>query len=186
LILVAAFAASLRTVILKLHLNETVMRRQHGKFVRQSREGARRMNTRIISIVIPALAGGLVTSLPANAQQPLGNYAGDLIISSRTYTDPGFSAGTPLPFNASGTGTTSTLNTSTGSAFCANANCSVNVWNNDAADANFGITAGIFLQDVNASSGAVDNTVNVTQIAANEGINLVTSFQSICRPTEAH
>src|SRR5208282_5012738 len=60
----------------------------------------------------------------------------------------------------------------------ANSNCSSNVWNNDTADANFGITSGIYLQNVNTTTGAVDNTVNVTQLAANAGINLVTSFSS--------
>jgi hypothetical protein len=121
---------------------------------------------------------GAAIGLPANAQQALGTFGGDLIISSSTYTDEGFASGTPLPFNASGTGTTSTLNATSGSAFCANSNCSQNVWNNVSADANFGITSGIFLQDINRTTGQVDNTVNVTQLATMEGINLVTSFSS--------
>ncbi|MGO8857070.1 MAG: beta strand repeat-containing protein [Steroidobacteraceae bacterium] len=125
------------------------------------------------------LAGGAFVGLPANAQQALGNFGGDLIVSSSTYTNTGFAAGTALPFNASGTLTGgSTLNASAGGAFCANSNCSSNVWNNDTADANFGITSGIYLQNVNTTTGAVDNTVNVTQLAANAGINLVTSFSS--------
>jgi hypothetical protein len=125
-----------------------------------------------------ALALGTVAALPAGAQQALGNYGGSLIVSSSTYTDAGFGVGATLPYNASGTGTTSTLNTTAGSAFCANANCSSNVWNNVNADPNFGITSGIYLQNVNTSTGAVENTVNVTQLAASEGINLVTSFSS--------
>jgi hypothetical protein len=138
------------------------------------------MNKRIVLALAPAVvAGGMFTALPANAQQALGNFGGDLIVSSSTYTDTGFSAGTALPYNASGTLTGgSTLNTTAGSAFCANSNCSSNVWNNDTADANFGITAGIYLQNINTSTGNVDNTVNVTQLAANSGINLVTSFSS--------
>jgi hypothetical protein len=137
------------------------------------------MNKRIVLRTLSAaLAGGIVVALPAEAQQPLGNYGGDLIVTSSTYTDPGFAAGTALPFNGPGTGTTSTVNATAGSAFCSNSNCSANVWNNDLADANFGITAAILAQNINTTSGAVDNTVNVTQLAANEGINLVTSFSS--------
>jgi hypothetical protein len=137
------------------------------------------MDKRIVSALIAVAAvGGMVWAMPAAAQQALGNFGGDLIVSSSTYTDTGFGAGTALPYNASGTGTTSTLNTVAGSAFCANANCSSNVWNNVSADANFGITSGIFLQNINTSTGNIDNTVNVTQLAANAGVNLATSFSS--------
>jgi hypothetical protein len=137
------------------------------------------MNKLAIAISLAAGTGAAtVAALPASAQQALGNYAGDLLVSSSSYTDTGFGVGTALPYNASGTGTTSTLNTVAGSAFCANANCSSNVWNNVTTDANFGITSGIYLQNVNTSTGTVDNTVNVTQLAANAGINLATSFSS--------
>lgn len=137
------------------------------------------MKRLVIAGASPAVvAVGVLSALPAMAQQALGNYGGDLIVSSSTYTDTGFAAGTALPYNASGTGSTSTLNATAGSGFCANSNCSSNVWTNVATDANFGITSGIFLQNVNTTTGAVDNTVNVTQLAANEGINLVTSFSS--------
>ncbi len=137
------------------------------------------MKQQLFRAAVPAtLVAGAFLAPAAHAQQALGNFGGDLIVSSSTYIDPGFAAGTPLPFNSSGTGTTSTLNASVGSAFCASSNCSVNVWNNVNSDANFGITAGIVLQNINSASGAVDNTVNVTQIAANAGINLVTSFSS--------
>jgi hypothetical protein len=134
--------------------------------------------TTVATAIAGTLAGVLIVALPAAAQQALGNFGGDLIVSSSTYTDTGFGVGTALPYNASGTGTTSTLNTVAASAFCANANCSSNVWNNDTSDANFGITSGIFLQNVNTSTGSVDNTVNVTQLAANAGVNLATSFSS--------
>jgi hypothetical protein len=131
------------------------------------------------AIAVPALAGAAFLAAPAHAQQAVGNYGGDLIVSSSSYTDPGFAAGVALPFNSSGTpATSSTLNASVGSAFCASSNCSVNVWNNDLTDANFGITASIILQDVNTKTGSVDNSVNVTQLAANAGINLATSFSS--------
>jgi hypothetical protein len=114
-------------------------------------------------------------AMPAQAQQasPLGNYAGDLIVSSASYTDPGFTVGTALPNSGGVTAVAS-------SAFCSGsaANCSTNVWKNDGPDANFGITANIILQDLNATNGTVDNSVNVTQLAAAQGVNLNTSFSS--------
>lgn len=137
------------------------------------------MNKSILRAALPAsLAAGCLLSLPAAAQQALGDYSGDLIVSTSNYTDAGFAAGIALPYNAAGTGTTSTLNAIAGSAFCASSNCSSNVWNNDTTDANFGITSAIVLQDVNTRTGAVDNSVNVTQLAAAAGINLATSFSS--------
>jgi hypothetical protein len=136
------------------------------------------MNKLSLWTVLPATLSGVVLVSPAQAQQALGNFGGDLIVSSSTYTDPGFAAGAALPFNASGTGSTSTLNASVGSAFCASSTCSVNVWNNSTADANFGITSSIVLQNINTTSGFIDNSVNVTQLAAAQGINLTTSFSS--------
>jgi hypothetical protein len=138
------------------------------------------MHNRILRAdAFAALASGTLMALPVYAQQALGNYGGSLIVSSSTYTDTGFGVGTPLPYNSGGNlNGGSTLSTSAASAFCANANCSSNVWNNDAVDANFGITSGIFLQNVSTTTGSVMNTVNVTQIAASDGINLATSFSS--------
>lgn len=127
------------------------------------------------------LAVALLAASPAQAQTALGNYGGDLIISSSSYTDPGFSVGAALPIDTaigSGTSGTSNVNATAASTFCTTSNCSGNVWNNDSVDANFGIGAAIYLQAVNPNSGAVADTVNVTQLAANEGINLVTSFSS--------
>jgi hypothetical protein len=115
----------------------------------------------------------IVATAPAQAQQALGDFSSDLIVSSSTYTDPGFAVGAALPNSAAGSGSATAS-----SAFCTSANCSGNVWNNDLTDANFGITGDIILQNINTSTGAVDNTVNVTQIAAAAGINLVTSFSS--------
>src|SRR5579859_6762541 len=137
------------------------------------------MKQSVLWVMWPVTLGaGAFLSHPVQAQEALGNFSSDLIVSSSTYTDPGFAAGTPLPFNSSGTGTTSTLNAGVGSAFCGNSTCSTNVWTNDGTDANFGITAAIVLQNVNTKTGAVDNSVNVTQIAASAGINLATSFAS--------
>jgi len=112
-----------------------------------------------------------IITLPAYAQQALGNYSNDLIVSYTTYVDPGFGVGAALPLTTSTAAITSSL-------FCSNANCSSNVWNNATVDPNFGTTSQVFLQNMNATNGIVDNTVNVTQIAAQQGINLVTSFAS--------
>ena len=129
------------------------------------------MNTWGLRAAIGAiLAAGAVAGLPAGAQT-LGNYAGDLIVSSSTYTDPGFGVGYALPNSGGVTATNS-------SAFCSNANCSANVWNNVNADANFGITSNLYLSNVNPLTGAVDNTLNVSALAASQGINLNTSFSS--------
>jgi hypothetical protein len=123
-------------------------------------------------IVIGAAATtAVMATSAAQAQQALGNFSNDLIVSSATYTDPGFLVGAALP----NSGGVTAINSS---AFCSSANCSSNVWNNDSVDANFGITADIVLQNINTTTGAVDNTVNVTQIAAAAGVNLVTSFSS--------
>jgi hypothetical protein len=123
------------------------------------------------STIPAALAGGALLSQPAAAQAALGNYSGDLLVSSSTYTDPGFAVGALLPNSAGVTATAS-------SAFCGNATCSVNVWNNEAADANFGITSDLYLSNINTKTGVVDNTVNVTTLAAAQGISLTTSFSS--------
>lgn len=131
-----------------------------GKVFRRGAVGA---------VVVAAIAA----HAPAEAQQALGNFSSDLIVSSSSYTDPGFAAGAALPDSAAGSGTATAS-----SAFCSTSNCSGNVWNNDLTDANFGITGDIILQNINTTTGAVDNTVDVTQVAAAAGINLVTSFSS--------
>lgn len=125
---------------------------------------------------VPFLASAAVASLmaqSAGAQQALDSFASDLIVSSSTYTDPGFAVGAALPDSATGAGTAVAS-----SAFCTNSTCSSNVWNNASVDGNFGITSQILLQNINTSSGHVDNSVNVSQLAAQQGINLVTSFPS--------
>jgi hypothetical protein len=118
-----------------------------------------------------ALVAMVMIGSPAEAQTALGSYTSDLLVSSSTYTDPGFAVGYALPNSGGVTAIAS-------SAFCSNANCSSNVWNNVNADANFGITSNLYLSNVNPLTGAVDNTVNVSAVAAAQGINLNTSFSS--------
>jgi PEP-CTERM motif-containing protein len=132
----------------------------------------RRVPTARRSVIYASiLACGALSVNVAYADAALGSYAGDLIVSSATYYDPGFASGSALPISTGAT-------TSAGSAFCTTSNCLGNVWNNDGVDANFGVTAGITLQDVNASTGTVDNTLDLTSLATAQGINLVTSFSS--------
>ena len=123
-----------------------------------------------ISIAIGTLAG-----LPVSAQTTLGTYAGDLLVSSSTYTDPNFAVGAVLPNSQNGATPTYAI---ASSACCTTSNCSGNVWNNDSADANFGITSNLVISNVNATTGATDNSVNITALAAAQGINLNTSFSS--------
>jgi hypothetical protein len=130
------------------------------------------MNKLALFAAIPAtLASGVFMGLPANAQQALGNFGSDLLVSSSTYTDPGFAVGAALPNSGSVTAVAS-------SAFCTTSNCSGNVWNNASVDANFGITSNLYVSNVNTTSGTIDNTVNVSALAAAQGINLNTSFSS--------
>jgi hypothetical protein len=106
----------------------------------------------------------------------VGGIPGDLLVSSTNYYDPGFAAGIALPYSS--TFTSSTLNATAGSAFCASADCSSNVWTNSAKDGNFGVSSGITIQSVNPKTGAVNASLDVTALAAKQGINLVTSFAS--------
>jgi hypothetical protein len=130
------------------------------------------MNKLAIAI---SIAAGTAAALPAAAQSALGNYTGDLLVSSSTYTDPGFAVGAALPNNQNGANPTLAV---ASSAFCTTSNCSGNVWNNASVDANFGITSNLIVSNVNASTGATDNSVNITALAAAQGINLNTSFSS--------
>jgi hypothetical protein len=130
------------------------------------------MNKLAIAI---SIAAGTAAALPAAAQSALGNYTGDLLVSSSTYTDPGFAVGAALPNNQNGVNPTLAV---ASSAFCTTSNCSGNVWNNASVDANFGITSNLIVSNVNASTGATDNSVNITALAAAQGINLNTSFSS--------
>lgn len=129
------------------------------------------MKRAVPSLAVAAFVSIAVQSPAALAQQALGGFSGDLIISSSTYVDPGFAAGATLPNSG-------TVTANSSSAFCTTATCSGNVWNNATVDGNFGTTSQVFLQNVNTTTGTVDNTVNVSAIAAQQGISLSTSFPS--------
>jgi hypothetical protein len=95
----------------------------------------------------PRLAIALALALPALAHAQAFS-AGDLIVSGSTYADVGqvstISAGSLLaPATAGGAGTVATANGSFASVF-----------NNAGADASFGVTSQIFLQDYSTTAGA--------------------------------
>lgn len=123
------------------------------------------------ALYVAAAAVASLGARVADAQQALGNYGGDLLVSTSFYTDPNFASGAALP-NSGG------VNAVASSVFCGGSNCSTNVWQNASVDGNFGTTSQILLQNINTTTGAVDNSVNVSQIAAQQNINLSTSFPS--------
>jgi len=146
------------------------------------------MNHRNTALAVIALSTGLTLAAPARAQ--LAAYEGtDVFVSSSTYFDPNFSTGTLLPLGSATTGLSTNTLTTAASAFCGNADCSLNVWNNSlkttagvpgsgANDGNLGITSAITISAVNTTTGLTDASVNVTSAAAALGISAVTSFSS--------
>ena len=112
-----------------------------------------------------AVAATLVAATGAHAQ--------NLIVSSTDYFDPNYAVGTTLP-------NSKPVTTTTSSAFCSGSatNCSTNVWSGASADANFGTTSAIVLSQVDATTGATYGSLNLTSLAAANGINVVTSFAS--------
>jgi hypothetical protein len=59
------------------------------------------VNKLIASTAVPAaFAAGMMLTAPAGAQQALGDFSNDLIVSSATYADPGFAAGASTPGTA--------------------------------------------------------------------------------------
>lgn len=121
-----------------------------------------------------ALARKLSLAIGLTLAASQAAHAQNLIVSTTNYIDPNFSVGAVLPNNSTAGGVLATSS----SAFCSNSTCSANVWNNAAVDANFGTTASLGLQQIDPITGNVINSVNVTQQAAAQGINLVTSFAS--------
>ncbi len=55
---------------------------------------------------------------------------------------------------------------------------SLAIFNNETPDPSFGITAPILIDQYNTGTNTVDNTINVTQLAAAQHLNLTTSFPS--------
>jgi len=134
------------------------------------------MQTRNITLsraIRTALTGGLLlTGLTSTAfaDNSLVFNPGDLVVTSSQY-DGTANAIVPGTTNLAGANATSTVKAIGDSSFA-------NVFNNNTVDGSFGVTSPIFISNVNPSNGNIDSTVNLTQIAANQGINLVTSFSS--------
>jgi hypothetical protein len=112
------------------------------------------------------------SSIPAGTVNsgPVLFNAGDLVVTSSYYegTASNLVAGSTLAGSTAGVTSTAVA---AGSSY-------LNVWNNTTPDGSFGITSPIIVSDVNASTGAVNTNYNLTNIAATQGINLVTSFSS--------
>ena len=102
-------------------------------------------------------------TVSVSAPAPISS-AGYLLISRAHYAGANITAGsTVLPNGATATAS----------------GAYPQVWGNDAADASFGVTAPIYLDVVNKSTGALVNSTNLTTLVAGElGLNITTSFSS--------
>jgi hypothetical protein len=91
---------------------------------------------------------------------------GNLLVSTSTYTGTAstVTVGNPLPGSG---GLTATAN-----------GTYPNVFNNDLVDASFGVTSPIFLEQFTTSGTMVGIPLDVTALAAAQGVNLATSFPS--------
>jgi hypothetical protein len=138
-----------------------------------SRSRARLSRTQLTVASLLATA-----AIPAFASDPPVVFqTGDLVISSSFYQ--GNSSTVTVGGNLPSVVVNSNSNPTT-TPIAATANGSYpNVFNNDAPDANFGVTSQIVLSDVNATTGAINNSIT---LAAPTGFNatngMVTSFSS--------
>lgn len=113
----------------------------------------------------PLLIAGLFVSvslaLSAAAQDLV---PGDLLVSRTVYQ--GTASTVTVGQNLPGGGTAIVDGTN------------LSVFGNESKDPSFGITSSIYIDQLNIASSLVDNTINVTQLAANQGMDLTTSFPS--------
>ena len=116
---------------------------------------------RAATTALLALTGFLAAPAAANAQ--------DLLVTRSVYQGANNLSGNPLqvgdalPINPG-------VNAIASGAY-------PSVWNNDSVDANFGVTAPIYV-DTLTPSGTVLNTLNVTAATAALGMEVTTSFSS--------
>ncbi len=111
------------------------------------------------------LAGALALVAAGHAVAQSAFTAGDLLVSGSIYqgTASTVIVGQPLPGASGG---------------LAIANGTYpNVFSNDSVDASFGVTSPIIINEI-TTTGSTVQSLNITQMAANEGVNLVTSFPS--------
>lgn len=121
------------------------------------------INTRRLSL-LPVLPASLLALLSVSSVSAQALIPGDLLVSRSTYegTAATVTVGQALPGGGTAVADGSSLS----------------VFNNETPDPSFGITSSILLDQFNTSSNSVDSTINITQLAANQGINLTTSFPS--------
>jgi hypothetical protein len=107
-----------------------------------------------------AAIGVLLSASAAHAQIYT---AGDLLVSSSTYD---------------GNASSVTVGSTPGGVALNSDGSFNNVFQNANVDSSFGITSEIDLQSFNLSSNSIDQSTNLTQLAAAQGVNLSTSFSS--------
>jgi hypothetical protein len=113
---------------------------------------------------LPALSAGLLALVSVSSASAQSLITGDLLVSRSSYE---------------GTASTVTVGQALPGGGVAVADGSgLSVFNNETPDPSFGITSSIKIDQFNTSSHAIDNTINVTQLAASQGVDLTTSFPS--------
>jgi hypothetical protein len=132
-----------------------------------------------IASVLSACGGSNNNNTPASASTtstptPTSAYASGNLLVSRSVYDPGFTVAGQLPNNGNPTGTgtaASAVDAVTPGGF-------PNVFNNDANDANFGVTSEIFLDQWTPGATSASQTTDITALAKQSGFDIATSFPS--------
>ncbi len=118
-------------------------------------------------VIRTVLTGALAAGLPSMA---MANNQDKLIVTSSFYQ------GTATHIVV---GTTVLAGKTAGSTVTATADSSyLNVWNNNKTDASFGVTSPVYISFLDSEYGNIQQTINLTDIAARQGYNFVTSFSS--------
>lgn len=114
-------------------------------------------------------ATGASSASTSTAAYPAGN-----LLVSRSVYDPGFTVAGQLPYNGNPTGTgtaASAVDAVTPGGF-------PYVFTNDANDANFGVTAEIYLDQWAPGATSAASSTDITALARQSGFDLSTSFPS--------
>ncbi|HEX3636404.1 MAG TPA: hypothetical protein VHV99_13085 [Paraburkholderia sp.] len=117
--------------------------------------------------------GGSNPGTPTTTSTPPAPTGNKLLVSRSAY-DPGFTVAGQLPYNGNpaGTGTAaSAVSAVTPGGF-------PNVFNNDANDANFGVTSEIYLDQWAPGATSASQTTDITTLAKQNGFDISTSFPS--------
>ncbi|GEM_PF-665071 len=124
-----------------------------------------KLNSKLV--ISTLLTGSLLISLPSMV---MAISQDKLIVTSSFYQ------GTATPIVA---GSTILAGKTAGSTVTATADGSyLNVWNNNKTDGSFGITSPVFISFLDSEYGNLQQTINLSDIAARQGYKFVTSFSS--------